>query len=481
MNIVTRIMEENAERLGSVSIVDGGITWTYEDLFENVREIRRELESKGIRPGQRVAFRCADGTGYIVGSLALLAAGAAVVPVSMELTDAEREETLERIDVHAYLFQKGADQVGEGGQSIESSGLEKSFVLNRRPGAEPGPEEVSHLDMAFIRFSSGTTGMSKGVVLSHRSILDRTDVANEALRIRPDDRILWVLLLSHHFVVSILLYLRKGATIVMGHRNFPASVIEAVQSGDITFIYASPVHYELFARTDAVDPPMLDDVRIAISTAMKLPEHIASDFADKFGIEPAEAYGIIEVGLPFINTNPSPDNRGSVGQKLDAYELRIEDRDENGVGELLVRGPGMFDAYYSPWRWRENVLEDGWFRTGDLGRMDEKGDLYIAGRSKTVIICGGMKVFPVEVEEVLDAHPAISESLVYGRDHATYGQIPVAKIVAEGADDDAGALDRELREYCYDRLSAHKVPKEFQRVDELPRTTSGKLRRADGS
>ncbi len=477
MNIVTQIMEENAGRLGITCMVDGRAEWSYGELFDGIREVRRELESMGIRPGQRVAFRCADGMGYVVGSLALLAAEAAVVPVSMELTTAERAETLERIDVHAYLFQEAADQVEGEGRSIEGSGLEKKFILHSRSRAGSGPVEADELDMAFIRFSSGTTGTSKGVVLSHQSIRERTDAANEALQIGPDDRILWVLSLSHHFVVSILLYLRKGATIVMGQQNFPASVIEAVQPGDITFIYASPVHYELLAGTEAVDPSMLDNVRIAISTAMKLPGHVGADFADRFGIEPAEAYGIIEVGLPFINMHPSPANRGSVGQKLDAYQLRIENKDERGVGELLVRGPGMFDAYYSPWRPREDVLEDGWFRTGDLGWLDEDGNLYIEGRSKTVIVTGGMKVFPEEVEETLDAHPAVSESLVYGENHATYGEIPVAKIVKADSTVGQGELRRELRKYCYGRLSPYKVPKEFQIIDELPRTPSGKIER----
>ena len=468
-------MDENTGSGRNTAIVDGSRSWSYAEIFRRVGRLRDELESLGIGPGQRVAFRCPDGTGYVIGSLGLLLAGAAVVPVSMELTEAERHETLERIDVHGYLFQEGSEQGVDADRAVNATGLDKEFHWRPRSPRGHAPAECDELNAAFIRFSSGTTGTSKGVVLSHDSIIDRTDAANEALRFSPQDRILWVLSLSHHFVVSILLYLRKGVTIVMGNRNFPVSVIEAVARGDITFIYASPVHYQLLAKTPSVGPDDLSDVRMAISTAMKLPEQTAAAFAAKFGIEPAEAYGIIEVGLPFINLHPGPGNRGSVGQILPAYELRIEDGDAQGIGEVLIRGKGMFDAYFSPWRWREDVLEDGWFRTGDLGRLDHEGNLYIEGREKTVIVCGGMKVFPVEVEEILNAHPAVRESLVHGVDHPTYGQVPRATIVP--ADDDVveEELVRELREHCYSWLSPYKVPKEFTLSDRLPRTASGKL------
>ena len=191
--------------------------------------------------------------------------------------------------------------------------------------------------------------------------------------------ILWVLGMSHHFVVSILLFLRKGATIVVANRGFPFSVLEAAQKGGINFIYASPVHYYLLAVSDAVSAGSLAKVRLAISTAMKMPAEIFEMFYRKFGIAPAEAYGIIEIGLPFINTEFGVGGRQTVGKILPDYQLRIDHPDEHGIGEVLIKGRGMFDAYFSPWRMRDECLRDGWFDTGDLGRIDEQGQAEPAG------------------------------------------------------------------------------------------------------
>jgi long-chain acyl-CoA synthetase len=146
------------------------------------------------------------------------------------------------------------------------------------------------------------------------------------------------------------------------------------------------------------------------------------------------------------------------------------------VGEVLIRGKGMFDAYFSPWQTREEAFPDGWFRTGDIGRVDADGYLFIVGRTKHVINFAGMKVFPYEVEDVLNRHPAIRESLVYGVAHPQYGQLPCARLVLRAG---ASAPDiTELRRFCYARLAPYKVPKEFAVVERLERTASGKLRRA---
>ena len=313
------------------------------------------------------------------------------------------------------------------------------------------------------------------MVLSHQSIIERTDAANRGLGISDRDVILWVLGMSHHFVVSILLFLRRGATIVVANRSFPFSLFEEARRPEITVIYASPVHFYLLAVSDAVPADSLRRVRLAISTSMKMPADIYSRFLEKFGIAPAEAYGIIEIGLPFINIgfrdNGTAEYRGKM---LPDYRLQIARPDEHGVGEVRIKGKGMFDAYFWPWRWRQECLEDGWFATGDLGRVDEEGRLSLLGRNKTVIVCAGMKVFPEEVEEAINSFSGIAESLVWGREHPQYGQVPVANVVVKSGRD-RGEIIGELREHCCGKLSSYKVPVEFCAVDSLARTASGKL------
>lgn len=475
MNIVKDIRRANAGRAGRIAVVDGGTVLCYGELLERVSELGRYFRAADIGAGMRVAFRCSDGAAYIIGSLALLEIGASVTPVDMSLPEEEVMRLLARIDVDGMLFETGSAVCLEGDKILDGPGA--GFVWRERGARSAMPEQIRRLRPAFIRFSSGTTGASKGVALSHQTILERTEAADEALRITGDDRVLWVLSMSHHFVVSILLFLRKGAAVAVAHRNFPASICETALKGDITLIYAAPFHYHLLAGDKTVIPEALAAVRLALSTAMKLPADTAHAFADKFGFYPSEAYGIIEVGLPCIDLDPSAGSCGSVGCVLPAYEVRIDSPDCRGAGEVLVRGRGMFDAYMSPPRPREEALDCGWFRTGDIGYFGPDSKLRIAGRCKTVIICAGLKIFPEEVEEVLNMHEAVGESLVYGTEHPVYGQIPEACIVPARADAGGKQLGARLRRYCYERLPSYCVPKGFRLASELPRTASGKLLR----
>jgi long-chain acyl-CoA synthetase len=448
VNIVETIRAETAGLSARVAIVEEGRSITYGQLLSRVDALADRLASFGAGQGKRIAFRCADGIDYVVGALALLKTVAAVVPVAESMTDAEVDETVERIDVHA-IYEYPDDR------------------WTSRDARGECDDACRQLGAAFIRFSSGTTGQSKGVVLSHATILDRTAAANDGLRVTSEDVILWVLGMSHHFVVSILLFLRRGATIVVAGKAFPFSLFEAIAKHSVTLVYASPVHHYVLAMSSAVAPDALKHVRLSISTSMKMPVETARQFFEKFGITPAEAYGVIEIGLPFVGDGTP----GSVGRALPAYEVRIDRPDPNGVGDVIVRGKGMFDAYFSPWQSRDDVAPDGWFSTGDVGRLDEAGRLYLLGRTKTVIVTAGMKVFPEEVEEVINACPGIAESLVWGREHPQFGQVPVAHVVSRD-------LPGDLRGQCLKRLSSYKVPVEFVRVERLARTPSGKLARA---
>jgi len=471
MNIVTLIRRETAELSGRTAVVESDRSVTYSQLLDRIATMGNELKRLGVGPGQRIAFRCKDGIDYIVGSLALLEAGAAVVTVPDSVTADEVKETIDRIDVNGLLFHTDFPL-----PNASTSSAVGNFAWQARPAAPELDARCRSIDAAFIRFSSGTTGESKGVVLSHQSIEDRTDAANAGLQISSADTILWVLGMSHHFVVSILLFLRRGATIIVANQNFPFSVLEAAERYPITFIYASPVHYFLLAMS-AVPKETLAKVRLAISTSMKMPPDISSQFAAKFGLTPAEAYGIIEIGLPFINTEPNAaGGRNTVGRVLPAYKVQIRNADEHGVGEVLIQGKGMFDAYFSPWRLRTDITDDGWFHTGDLGRVDEAGRLFLLGRSKTVIVCAGMKVFPEEVEEVINAAPGVKESLVFGRAHPQFGHTPIAHVVMKG-NAEPDAVDG-LRAHCCEHLSSYKVPVQFVAVESLPKTPSGKLARA---
>jgi long-chain acyl-CoA synthetase len=220
-------------------------------------------------------------------------------------------------------------------------------------------------------------------------------------------------------------------------------------------------------------PEHFTRVRMAVSTAMPLSSDIAERFEARCGLALCQAYGIIEVGLPFIQTQGEARKAGSVGTAGPDYEVKLVEEGHDGVGEVLLRGKGMFTAYFSPRQTRLDLDRDGWFHTGDLGKMDEDGCLFLVGRTREVINYAGMKIFPAEVEVVLNRHASVRESCVYGKPDPRYGQLPVARVVPAVEPFDADGL----RRFCYASLAPYMVPKEFELVDAIARTASGKVRR----
>lgn len=468
-HIVRAIFREAAARTNAPALIEGSRTVSYAELAQAVGRLSAELERRGVRPLDRVAFLCADSIDYVLLSLAILSLDAAIVPISPGLMLDECAALLEHLDVRHFLADAAVAPISATGDPFRAPDLERLFRFDSFAPRRPEPAGYADLRPAFIRFSSGTTGASKGVVLTHETILERTEAANAGLQITHGDVVGWVLSMSFHFVVTILLFLRKGATILLCGDPLPKALIHALRTHPVTVLYASPIHYRLLSETAALGPDDFRALRLAVSTAIQLPEAIARRFFERFGRPLTEAYGIIEVGLPFIHSPAAGAYDGRLGRPLPAYEIRLAE------GEVLIRGPGLVDAYFSPWQMRTEIAPDGWFCTGDLGEIAPNGELRLLGRRKAVINFSGMKIFPQEVETVLDRFPGVSESLVYGEPHPEFGQLPQAKLVLR---DGAESLDvRALREFCRTHLAPHKIPKAFDVVDALPKTASGKLRR----
>jgi long-chain acyl-CoA synthetase len=476
MNIYEAIKQETAAYSHRTAVIEGEARISYAQLIRATEQVAGTLGQKGVGRFHRVGLLCEDSIDYIIASLAILSLSAVVVPVSPEQTPEEIETVLDRIDLDFLIAESRLCQGADPEQLPSTEFRAKEFTIERRTVKEQPPDGYYLVNPAFIRFSSGTTGTSKGVVLSHETIMARTDVADRGLQITSNDVVLWVLSMSYHFVVTILLFLRRGATIALCGQSYPNSLIEAIAKHQGTFIYGSPFYYNLLARTELLAGDALKDIRLAVSTTMKLPERVAEDFYTKFGFELTEAYGIIEAGLPFIRLSGGKDKRSSVGRALPDFAVRLDNVDGDGAGEIYIQGKGMLDAYYSPWQGKEAILADGWFKTGDLGKIDGDGFLFILGRDKEVINFVGMKIFAQEVEAVLNQHPLVAESLVFGVPHPQYGQLPTAKIVLRSGQPVDEVIDN-LRRYCYQRLAQYKVPKFFEFVELLPKTGSGKIKR----
>jgi long-chain acyl-CoA synthetase len=477
------LLESSARAHGErLAVIDGERRITYAELSERVGAVRHELQREGVGRAQRVGLLADNSVDYITASFAILAAGAAVSPISTELSDRERWAIVEKVNLNAIVHDPAiglgpSPVVPEPGSAAAETPLCCGMRLRRLDGAADAPPDFAKTNPAFLRFTSGTTGDSKGVVLSHETIAERIAAANCALNVGPGDTVLWVLSMAYHFTVSIVSYLANGATVVLGHSFPPGAMLEACRRHRVTLIYASPMQYRLMAA-GAGKSAALPDVRMAISTTAALAPAVAEAFHAKFGLPLTECYGIIEAGLPFINVDAPWERRGSVGRILPGYDARLlndgREGDVGDVGEICLRGPGFLDAYYAPWRPREEIFDDGWFHTGDLGCFDADGFLRIVGRRKEIVNVGGMKVFPMEVESALEAHPDVAESRVSGQPHPQLGEILCAMVVARPG---AEITEADLMRHCQERLATYEIPARIEFVDTVPRTASGKIQR----
>jgi long-chain acyl-CoA synthetase len=390
----------------------------------------------------------------------------------MELAAAEKSEICRRLALDSVITAGNVSGFLEPFRCGETTSLGRDHLVPVARSREH-PPGFAEVNAAFIRFTSGTTGSSKGVVLSHETIDERIRAANVALAIGPADRVLWVLSMSYHFTVSIVAYLTFGATIVLPPNHFAAAIAAAIERTKATILYASPTHFALLADSPEARP--LPSLRLAISTTSALDGQVATKFADHYERPISQALGIIEGGLPAIHVDPLAHRAGSVGRVLPPFRLKLEDI---GLGPehqaVLLGGPGFLDAYYDPWQTRDEIMPGGWFRTGDVGHIDADGYLFLRGRSKDVISVMGMKFFPQEVEAVLAAHPLVQAASVFGGRDERWGQSVHARIVTTG-DVLTSDLERELRQHCRQQLAAYKVPERIEFVAALPRTASGKV------
>ena len=468
MNIYSTIVEENFSWDG-IAVYDKAVAYSYPQLFSDVDHVANSLLEAGVKPLDRCVFIADDSYEYIVYSLAILKINAAIIPLSTRAAKTELAKMLTSLPWDIFISTR------EYKTHEVCSELPFNILLQKNQEYFPKTQLPSGDIPAFIRFSSGTTGKNKGVILSHKAVLERTS-ACRGLDINRGENVLWVLDMAYHFVVTILLFLRRGSSIIICEHPIEGKMAEYMERFPITLLYATPYHYQIMARSPLYSPKLLQTVRMAVSTAMALPKETAKAFMDKFAMPLNQAYGIIEIGLPCINSTASVNTKqGSVGKLQEAYQVKIDNADNNGIGEILLKGPGMFDAYLAPFVLRKDICRNGYFVTGDLGYIDPDGFLFIVGRSKNVIVFVGMKIFPYEVENILLEHSAVNEAYVYGVASAEWGEFPVAKLVLSSGYNDNNELRTELRRFCYSKMSEYKVPKQFIIVSELKKTTSGKI------
>jgi malonyl-CoA/methylmalonyl-CoA synthetase len=475
-----------ARRPGAPALEVDGECATHGELDERAARVAGFLARQGVKPGERVLLCAPTSLDLVVAYLGTLRAGATAMPCDAALTAAELAHllrdgspvvafvapgALERLREAGAQAQAEPALVAVGGQADALPSLQDALQgPPTAPAAEPGP--------AMLAYTSGTTGEPKGVPLTHANVLASTRGAMLAWRWSEDDVLVHALPLSHqHGLSGVHMTLLGGSRAVIFSRFDPAALCDAVAGRRATVLFAVPAMYERLDAWEGIEKAGLSSLRLAVCGSAPLSPALAERVERRLGQLPLERYGSTEAGLDVSNLYQGPRRPGRVGWPLPGVELRIEraaDGDE--AGEILVRGPQVFGGYWNrPEATEEALTPDGWFRTGDLGRLDpDDGSLEITGRSKELIISGGLNVYPREVEVVLEEHASVAQAVVAGVPSQRWGEEVVAFVVPDG-DVDAD----ELIAHCSERLSTFKCPKRVVALRELPVNRMGKVRREE--
>ncbi len=475
---ITDLFHRAAQRNpGNVAIFDQEGTMTYEELSSEIHKAAEALKNYGVREGMGVGVQGGNSRYFIIFAYAVMECNAVVLPMSSQLSELETLEIIKIAQLHAIIHENNKVSFINLVIHTVPSGSQ-IWKLNFNADSNLPVSIAEHVHQpALIRFTSGTTGVSKGVVLSHTSIKERIEGANAVLQLGPGDRILWVLSMAYHFVVSIILYLHHGCGIIICNDFMASSILELINKHKATFLYVSPVHIRLLANDSGQQ--QMSSINKVISTSTAVTKQQCDVFYHRFQKPVSQAYGIIEIGLPVINFEKSVESPDAIGYAVPGYEVAILDENfseltPGTMGQLAIRGPGMFDAYLSPPVKRDQILKHGWFLTGDLASISEDGLIKVEGRLKSMINVAGNKVFPEEVEFILNQFPGVAASRVSGYQHSLTGESVQAELMIKSI-----ALPdmEEIRKFCRERLSPYKVPQKIHFVNKLPMTDSGKLKR----
>jgi acyl-coenzyme A synthetase/AMP-(fatty) acid ligase len=477
MNNVYHTLQNAAKKWpNNVAVVDEYGEIYFSELFNQTEKLKNYLLQQGIQKRMAVGIITNNSRYFIMSLFAVVGCNALAMPVSYTQKNNEIQNAITEGQLH-FLITDSFELASYGDNVSEIKLFNQTLYLSHTKRVKQNYTASFINDAAFMRFTSGTTGKAKGVIISHKSVIERVDAANETLQLNEKDRVVWVLPMAYHFWVSIVLYIKYGVGIIINDNFLADSIIQSIHQHKGTFLYAAPMHIKLLASQKyEVKLPTLKKV---ISTTTAITAHDCKMFEAKYNLPINQAYGIIEIGLPIINFIKSTEHPEAVGYALPTYNVEILDENfkilpAETIGLLAIKGPGMFDGYLSPPTLKENILQHGWFMTGDYALKKADGLIIIKGREKNVINVSGNKVFPNEVEDVVNNYKGILNSKAYSKTHALLGEVVAIDVII---DKNINFDKEKLRNYCKQHLSTFKLPQFINIVDEIDMTDSGKIKR----
>jgi acyl-CoA synthetase (AMP-forming)/AMP-acid ligase II len=454
---------------------EGGHKLRYDELASEADELAGKLASLGVGRGDRVAIVLANGPQFIRFLFAVTALGATAAPLNPAYTENEYAFYLDDLQPKLVLLPAGqaaAARAAAGDGRVVDIDDDRFRRLQARPYEPASPDDV-----ALVLHTSGTTNRPKQVPLLHRNLIASAASIANFYELTPVDVSYCAMPLFHvhGFVASVLAPLASHGTVVVPSRFAPARFPEQARTHAITWFSAGPtMHTMILEKWEGTVPQALRFMR---SCSSALPPELSARCEEHYRVPLLEAYGMTEASHQ-ISSNPLPPRArapGAVGIPSADVELRIVDQTGNdtATGEVAIRGPGVTPGYVAnPEANAASFFDGRWFRTGDRGRIDTHGYLYLEGRIKELIIRGGENISPHEIEAVLLSHASVIDAVAFGVADAKYGEVVGAAVSLNH-----NASERELKGWCRERLAGFKVPSRIFMIDEIPRTATGKLQR----
>jgi long-chain acyl-CoA synthetase len=472
------------------ALIFKGQGMTYRELYERACGLSAALSRRfGARRGDRVAIFLPNIPEFIQSYYAVERLGAIAVSLNVMLKRDEVEFILRDCGARVLVtVPQFLDQVPETiptlegivavGETNRPGCLRISDLLSERPTGDALDVRVEGEDGAAILYTSGTTGQPKGVLLTHGNLLFNSRATRHHTRMSEEDRLLCYLPLFHCFGQNFIMNtsVHVGATLLLHERFLPDEVLESAAVNRATMFFGVPAVYTRLLSQPEIEKK-LESIRYYFSAAAPMTAQTVRKWRERFGQIIYEGYGLTETS-PFASYNHDGEYReGSVGQPI--QYVKIEVVNEKGetvaageLGEIAIKGANVMKGYFNRPEENAQVIRDGWFLTGDIGKVDAEGYLYLVDRAKDMINVSGFKVWPREVEEVLSKHRGITEAAVIGVPDPVSGEAVKAFVVLEKG---AQLSEQDVIEFCRDRMAVYKAPRYVEFIEGLPRNPAGKV------
>jgi long-chain acyl-CoA synthetase len=487
MNLAASLARNAADNPDRVAIHLGDQTTSYGELDDQSARVAGLLAARGIAPGTPIGIMLPNVPEFASVYYGILRTGAVVVPMN---------PLLKAREIAYYLGDSGAPvifawhvtapevEIGAKEAGAEAILVDPATFPDILATASPAPQVVDRAayDTAVVLYTSGTTGHPKGAELTHANLINNVEVsAADLFQLGPDDLIFGGLPLFHAFGQTCTLNaaIMTGASLTVLPRFDAAKALGILADQRVTIFAGVPTMFSALLHVPDRSGYDVSALRLCISGGAAMPVEVLRQFEDAFDCIVLEGYGLSETSPVASFNHPGRERKpGSIGTPIRGVEMRVVDASgaevpQGEVGEIAIRGHNIMKGYLNrPEATAEAVSDDGWFRTGDIGRVDEDGYYYIVDRKKDLIIRGGYNIYPREIEEVLYEHPEVAEAAVVGIPHPELGEEVGAAVALKPG---ATVTPDELRSYVKSQVAAYKYPRRVWIVDALPKGPTGKI------